>query len=89
MVDHAAVTLSRDEQPERVAGWLYDHKNYRVGPDEGKQLDEALADIVAGRRYRFGVRLLDMKEPSHAVFQLDGVAEHLAWLRERCGASPA
>jgi hypothetical protein len=78
--------LGRDEQPVRVAGWLYDRKSDKVGPDEGKQVDEALADVVAARRYRFGVRLLDMKEPSYAVFEVDGVAERLAWLRERCGA---
>lgn len=86
MVKRAAMMLSRDEQPVRVAGWLYDGKNDRVGPDEGQQFDEALAEIVAGRRYRVGVRLLDMKEPSYAAFELDGVAERLVWLRERCSA---
>jgi hypothetical protein len=86
MVDRAAIMLGRDEQPVRVTGWLYDRKNDRVGPDEGKQLDETLADVIAARRYRLGVRLLDMKEPSYAVFEVDGVAERLAWLRERCGA---
>jgi hypothetical protein len=89
LVHRAVIMLGRDDQPMRVAAWLHDHKKDRVGPEEGAQLDEALADLVAARRYRFGVRLFDMKEPSYAVFELDGVAQHLTWLRERCDAKPA
>jgi hypothetical protein len=89
MVRRAPVMLGRDEQPVRMTGWLQDMKNYRVGPDEGEQLDETLADLTASRRYRFGVRLFDMKEPSYTVFELDGVAQHLEWVRRHCGAKPS
>ena len=88
LVNRAAVSLGRDDQPTRVTGWLHDHEKHRILPDEGKRLDEALADLTAARRYRLGVRLLDMKETSWAVFELDGVAERMAWLREHCGATP-
>jgi hypothetical protein len=89
MVDRAAVTLQRDEQPARAAGWLYDTKNHRVGPEEGAQLDETLADLLTARRYRVGLRLFDMKEPSHTVFEVDGLARQLEWVRHHCGAKPA
>jgi hypothetical protein len=89
MVERTAVTLGRDDEPVRAAGWLQDRKNYRVGPEEGKQLDEALADLAAARRYRFGVRLFDMKQPSSTVFELDGVAQHLEWVRQHCGGKPS
>jgi hypothetical protein len=89
MVDRAAVMVGRDEEPVRVDGWLYDTKTYRVGPGEGKQLEQALADLLAARRYRFGVRLFDMKEPRYTVFELDGVAQQLEWVRQHCGAQQA